>query len=126
MAFRRSDLTKVRGEQEPKLEGLSTDQRSSHNRFGSGRFAKFGYRSVMVTRSRTSGKSLRTGVLGEIRTPAPRFVVWAGPLKSLSSVTVRKRLLVEIGFIRQFLNGRRYHKNERPSHLSRCGKALHW
>jgi hypothetical protein len=27
MAFKRSDLTKVRDEQEPKLEGLSTDQR---------------------------------------------------------------------------------------------------
>jgi hypothetical protein len=46
----------------------------------------------------------------------PRFVVWAGPLKSLRSVTVRKPLLVEIGFIRQFLNGRCYHKKERPSH----------
>jgi hypothetical protein len=47
---------------------------------------------------------------------SPRFVVWAGQLKSLRSVTVRKPLLVEIGFIRQFLNGRYYHKKERPSH----------
>jgi hypothetical protein len=45
----------------------------------------------------------------------PRFVVWAGPLKSLRSVTVRKPLTVEIGVIRRLLNGLRYRKNERLS-----------
>jgi hypothetical protein len=45
----------------------------------------------------------------------PRFVVWAGPLKSLSSVTVRKPLLVEICVFRRFLNALRYRKIERLS-----------
>jgi hypothetical protein len=40
----------------------------------------------------------------------PRFVVWAGPLKSLRSVTVRKPRLVEIDVIRTLLNGLRYRK----------------
>jgi hypothetical protein len=40
----------------------------------------------------------------------PRFVVWAGPLKSLRSVTVRKPLLADIGGIREFLNALRYRK----------------
>ena len=42
----------------------------------------------------------------------PRFVVWAGPLKSLRSVTVRKPLLAEIGVIQQLLNALRYRKSE--------------
>jgi hypothetical protein len=42
----------------------------------------------------------------------PRFVVWAGPLKSLRSVTLRKPLLVEICIIRQFLEALRYRKIE--------------
>jgi hypothetical protein len=40
----------------------------------------------------------------------PRFVVWAGPLKSLRSVTITKPLFVEIGAIRELLNALRYHK----------------
>jgi hypothetical protein len=47
----------------------------------------------------------------------PKFVVWAGPLKSLRSVTVRKPRLLEIGVIRRLLNGLRYRKNERLSHV---------
>jgi hypothetical protein len=48
----------------------------------------------------------------------PRFVVWAGPLKSLRSVTVRKPLLVEIGAIGRLLSALRYHKKRGFSHSS--------
>ncbi len=38
----------------------------------------------------------------------PSLVVWARPLKSLRSVTVRRPLLVEIDAYRQLLNAFRY------------------
>jgi hypothetical protein len=49
-----------------------------------------------VTSSRNTAESLTYESADEIRSPAPRFVVWAGPLKSLSFVTVRKLLFAEI------------------------------
>ena len=52
------------------------------------------------------------GAPEEIRTPDPRFVVWAGSLKSLKSVTVRKPLVVEIGVIRQLMDALRYRKSD--------------
>ena len=41
----------------------------------------------------------------------PRFVVWAGPLKSLRSVTVRTPLVVKIGVDQQVLNALGFHKS---------------
>jgi hypothetical protein len=41
-----------------------------------------------VTSSRNTAESLTDESADEIRSPAPRFVVWAGPLESLRSVTV--------------------------------------
>ena len=56
-----------------------------------------------------------TGAPEEIRTPDPQIRSLAAALKSLRSVTARKPLVVEIGVIRQFLNGLSYRKNERHS-----------